>query len=188
MVNEPTDGSTSFNAMTVSELKEYWERAEALGLRDMIDSILPDRMPPWSKICSELDWELHLVDYDIFRAKNHGFYGVYRLIALTSEGDLNKPATLSRLCGPDASGTLYIGKSDNLGRRLNELLRSATGRSQYSHASIGRWKQISRLSFPSHKLGIALMFTGRDTSGVEKDLIKAYINSFGDAPPLNYRL
>jgi hypothetical protein len=49
-------------------------------------------------------------------------------------------------------------------------------------------KQITLLDYPVKKLGIALLFTGRFTRGVERDLIHAYMNSFGDTPPLNYRL
>jgi hypothetical protein len=49
-------------------------------------------------------------------------------------------------------------------------------------------RQIALLDFPSDRLGIALLFTGSATRGVERDLIHAYINSFGDAPPLNYRI
>lgn len=44
------------------------------------------------------------------------------------------------------------------------------------------------MDYPAKKLGIAIMFTGRHTRAVESDLIHAYMNSFGDTPPHNYRL
>ena len=50
-------------------------------------------------------------------------------------------------------------------------------------------KQLSCLDYFPKKLGIALLFTTlRDTKSVEGDLIRAYMNSFGDTPPLNYKL
>jgi hypothetical protein len=41
-------------------------------------------------------------------------------------------------------------------------------------------RQLKRLNYPPDRLGIALLFTGRNTRGVERDLIRAYMNSFGD--------
>ena len=50
-------------------------------------------------------------------------------------------------------------------------------------------RQIACLDYFPDKLGIALLFTAvPDTRGVERDLIRAYMNSFGDTPPLNYKL
>jgi hypothetical protein len=145
-------------------------------------------MPPWIEVCSGLSWELHRIEGGYFSAKSHGFCGVYRLIALEAEGgNLTKPATLNRVGGQDTSGTLYIGEAKSLSNRLNQLRRSATSH-EGSHGAIGMLRQIRLLDFAPNKLGIALLFTGRDTRGVERDLIRAYMNSFGDAPPLNYRL
>jgi hypothetical protein len=90
-------------------------------------------------------------------------------------------ATLNRVYGQDISGTLYIGETGNLSSRLNQLRLS-------THGAIRALRRIPLLNYPSNKLGVALLFTGRDTSGVERDLIHAYMNSFGDTPPLNYKL
>jgi hypothetical protein len=145
-------------------------------------------MPPWDQICLELNWEFHLPDGDYFGSRNHGYCRVYRLIALASEGD-TKPATLNRIAGQDTSGTLYIGESSDLSRRLNQLLRSGWGhRNEDSHDAISMLRQIALFEYLPKKLGIALLFTVRDTRGVERDLIRAYMNSFGDTPPLNYKL
>ncbi len=138
-------------------------------------------MPPWNDLCSELDWELHTLDDDYFSAKHHGYCGVYRLIGLASEDDLKNCVTLNRVCGQDTTGTLYIGETGKLSSRLNQLRLS-------THGAISMLRQIPILDFPLNKLGVALLFTGRDTPGVERDLIHAYMNSFGDTPPLNYRL
>jgi hypothetical protein len=175
--------------LSVGMLKEHWERAETRAVGESIGMIPISQMPPWNDLCSELNWELHTLDNDYFTAKHHGFWGVYRLIALTSEGDLNKLVTLNRICGQDVTGTLYIGETTNLSVRLNQLSRSARShRPERSHGAISKLKQIPILNFPLNKLGVALLFTGRDTTGVERDLIYAYINSFGEMPPLNYKL
>src|SRR5580704_4065015 len=92
-------------------------------------------MPAWADLCSELDWESHLVDAGYFAKKHHGFCGVYRLIGLATESEVHKPATLSRACGQDTSGTLYIGEAGSLNSRLNQLRRSLFSRED-SHGAI----------------------------------------------------
>jgi hypothetical protein len=167
--------------LSVGMLKEHWEKGDALAVGESIEMISISQMPPWNDLCSELDWELHTLDDDCFNAKHYGFCGVYRLIALASEGDLENFVTLNRVAGQDRTGTLYIGESGKLSSRLNRLRLS-------THEAMGMLRQIPTLDFPLNKLGVALLFTGRDTTCVERDLIHAYMNSFGDAPPLNYRL
>jgi hypothetical protein len=176
------------NQLSVNDLKAYWNQVDALTEGELIGVISIREMPPWEEICQELSWHFHRVDGGYFSAKRHGFCGVYRLIALASEGDLTRPAILSRVCGQDKSGTLYIGEAGNLSQRLNQLRRSAGRRREGSHGAISMLRQITRLDYPPAKLGIALLFTGKSTRSVERDLIHAYINSFGDTPPLNYRL
>jgi hypothetical protein len=60
-------------------------------------------MPPWDEICSELNWQSYLVGKR-FAKRNHGYCGVYRIVGFASEGELNTPATLNRVCGQDKSG------------------------------------------------------------------------------------
>jgi hypothetical protein len=182
MANEPRS-----QQLSVSELQAYWKQVDTLTEGEWIGVISIYQMPPWTDICQELNWHFHQVDGGYFSAKNHGFCGVYRLIALASEGDLTKPAPLNRVCGQDTTGTLYIGEARDLSQRLNQLRRSADRRER-SHGAIGMLRQITKLDYPTEKLGIALLFTSRHTRGVERDLLHAYINSFGDTPPLNYRL
>jgi hypothetical protein len=176
--------------LSVDMLKEHWGRADALAEGgDAVSVISICQMPPWNDLCSELPWKIHSIDGGSFSSKDHGVWGVYRIIALASEGDLTKPAVLNRICGQDMTGTLYIGETKSLSNRLNQLRRSARShRPERSHRAISMLRQIPILDFPLNKLGVALLFTGRDTTGVESDLIRAYMNSFGDTPPLNYRL
>jgi hypothetical protein len=90
-------------------------------------------MPPWDQICHVMSWGYYLVKGGHFGKEEFGFAGFYRLIVLEPEGDLSKPVTLNRVCGQDQSGALYIGESNDLGRRLNELRRSAAHRQERSH-------------------------------------------------------
>lgn len=176
--------------LTTSQLEEHWRERQGASPGTVFHSLSLRQMPPWSEICSKLGWEFHLPDDRHFTSKNHGYHGVYRLIALASERDLTGPATLNRVAGQDASGTLYIGETGNLARRLNELQRSGWGhRHEDSHGAIGMLKQIGCLDFFPNKVGIALFFTTlSDTRSVERDLIRSYMSSFGDTPPLNYKL
>jgi hypothetical protein len=181
---------TSSARLTASQLEERWRKIDGLASGTFIPALLISQMPSWDDICSKLNWEFHLPDDRYFTAKHHGYFGVYRLIALASERELSEPAALNRVAGQDTSGTLYIGETGNLARRLNEMQRSGwSHRNSGSHGAIGMLRQIACLDYFPDKLGIALLFTTvSDTRGVERDLIHAYMNSFGDTPPLNYRL
>lgn len=140
-------------------------------------------MPPWVDICSKLNWEIHRLDDGYFSYKNYGRSGVYRLIGLVSADETKKPVTFNRLCGQDTTGTLYIGRAGRLHERLNQMrVRRPT------HEAISALRQIPCLDFPRGKLAVAIRFTGHISHVVEANLIGAYVNSFGDAPPLNYRL
>lgn len=181
----------STQQVSVQELEKYWQRIETLNkIGDRIDDpITLCRMPPWNNICFELNWKTRLLEDGCFSKKHHGYCGVYRLIGLASEGDLTKPATLNRVCGQDTTGTLYIGEAGFLSDRLNQLRRSLLS-NENSHGAIRRLKRnpLLKSGFPSNKLAIALLFTGLKTGMVQNDLIEAYINSFGDTPPLFYKL
>ncbi len=170
------------------DLLRLWERNNEASVGDELGVFQIYEMPPWDQICRVMSWDYHLVEGGYFAKKEFGFTGVYRLIALEKEGDLSKPAILNRVCGQDESGTLYIGESNDLGRRLNELRRSAGHRQGNSHGAISMLRRITALNYPATKLGIAVLFTGKQTESIERDLLWAYINSFGDTPPLNYKL
>jgi hypothetical protein len=165
--------------VSVYELKKYWGAIDALPGGDQIKAIPLPCMPPWADLCSELDWKSCLLENAYFGKKDHRYCGVYRLIGLATEGDLTRPATLNRLCGQDTTGTLYIGQASSLDTRLNQLR-------QGSHNAIRMLRSVPLLQFPSKRLAVAFLFTGLAARSVERDLIKAYMNSFGDTPPLNY--
>jgi hypothetical protein len=174
---------------SVAQLTQYWRDIEALSPGQSLEYIIPSyRFPPWTEICSELSWEVHLVDRKYFSRKRWGYKGVYRLIGLADKGDTSKPATLNRVCGQDTTGTLYIGEAKTLNARLNQLQRTALRR-QRSHGAIRmlRHTPLGKV-FPEDQLAIALLFTDLTPKFVEGHLLEAYMSSFGDTPPLNYRL
>ncbi len=176
--------------LTAFQLAQRWREFDRAAPGTAFVRLTFEEMPSWDDICFGLSWEFHLPDDGYFTKRDHGYCGVYRLIALASERDLGKPATLNRVAGSDASGTLYIGETGNLARRLNEFQRSGWGsRNEESHGAIAMLRQIKCLPYFPNKIAIALLFTDvGDTRGVERDLIRTYMNSFGDTPPLNYRL
>jgi hypothetical protein len=115
--------------------------------------------------------------------------GVYRLIGLAAEYDLTARATVDRICGRDQTGTLYIGRSGTrptLQGRLGRLVNSLPKESGFTHNAARRLRETSLLSrkFPPSKLAITWCYTN-DPLTLERDLIAAYAESFGEAPPLN---
>ena len=146
------------------------------------------QMPPWDQICRVMSWQHYLLGGGYFGRKEFGYSGVYRVFALEIKDDISRPATLNRLCGQDPSGTLYIGEAVDLSRRLNQLRRTAENHRERSHGAAIMLRQITGLDYPPARLGVAVLFTGSRTREIERDLLWAYINTFGDTPPLNYRL
>lgn len=176
--------------LSVWELKQFWDDLEKLQPDQQI--IIPhlSEMPSWPEVCDGLLWRYFTLDGGYFAQKDFGYTGVYRLISLTAEGDPRKPKALSRLCGQDETGTLYIGVAGSLSSRLNQARRTArAGSTERSHGAVAMLREIPPVRFREMKLGVALLFTGvKARHMVESNLISAYMNTFGDAPPLNYRL
>jgi hypothetical protein len=107
--------------------------------------------------------------------------GVYRLIGL--RGALT-PACISRACGTDRTGTLYIGHSINLYTRVGNLVRAHRSNDGISHHAAFPDKLKGR--FPIRRLGVS--WQGVDSKWIrnrETELIDDYIAEFGDRPPLN---
>src|SRR6266403_1695261 len=172
--------------LSVAQLQAYWRETApgASPIGSVFRSLHIWEMPPWGEICSQLDWEFHLPDDGYFPRRDYGGHGVYRLVALAADRDLANPVILNRAVGRDVSGTLYIGETGDLGRRLNEVRRSGWGiRNERSHGAIEMLRDISCLDYLPHRIGIALLFTeSSDTRGIEKDLIRCYMDTFGDTP------
>jgi hypothetical protein len=167
--------------LSVWELKKHWDELDALTIGQSLEAVPRFFLPPWPDLCSDLSWHTYLLGGGYFTKKDHGYRGVYRLIALSEAGNVDKPMQFNRVCGQDVTGTLYIGCAGRLNDRLNQMRRS-------EHHTIGMLRRIPALNLPLERLAIAMLFTGRSYTSVEGYLISAYINSFGDTPPLNYKL
>ncbi|WP_256807140.1 hypothetical protein [Bradyrhizobium sp. Bra64] len=167
-------------SISIYDLVEGWSKGNGMSLRSC-------DMPSWEIIRIFLPWEHYPLGGGYFSAKDHGSSGVYLLIGLDADDDLSKPSTFNRICGQDRTGTLYIGEASDLARRLNQLRRSAALRTERSHRAIQSLQSIWRLNYPIARLAVAFIRTGNNTRWIERDLILAYINTFGDTPPLNYR-
>jgi hypothetical protein len=96
-------------------------------------------------------------------------------------------ACFNRACGQDTTGTLYIGRGRPLSSRLNALRRSLR-RGSPNHGASETLRYYARLNqnFPPNKLAIAVLRCFK-CEHAEGDLLDAYINSFGEIPPLNQR-
>jgi hypothetical protein len=164
------------------QLRDYWQYYDNVVPGEVIERFVPtSQMPSWSEICHGLQWRHYR--FGRFREKNHGFCGVYRLIALADD---RYPACIPRLGGEDTSGTLYIGEAGWLHQRLNQLRRSCHREDSHGAGIMYRDCDLLNKRFPLEKLGIAILGTSvRMRVMIEADLIRAYLNSFGDTPPLN---
>jgi hypothetical protein len=179
--------SSQQRQITIDDLRSNWE-ADA-----SIDHA-PERMPPWNEVCSGLPWKPFcrpILSARLFKEQSFFYPGVYRLIGLAScraAGDArNEVAGINRACGQDTTGTLYIGRGRPLGSRLHALRRSLR-RGSPEHGAPETLRYYARLNqnFPPNKLAIAVLRCFK-CEYAEGDLLDAYINSFGEIPPLNLR-
>jgi hypothetical protein len=117
--------------------------------------------------------------------------GVYRIVALTAEL-APTPAALDRLCCPDQTGTLYVGKAAELRSRLGQIeraMRSPSDRRRpiryYEEHAVTRLRHpLLAKNFPPNRLAITWAFD-LDPGKAESKLFHLYLNSFGECPPLN---
>lgn len=160
--------------LTVSQLVEYWQYT---GQKEVL---MARQMPSWYSICDELYWEEWNVNsYEI---KYVSGKGIYRLVGIESDPTL---ATITRLGGEDRTGTLYLGKSAHLSRRLGNLVRSLSVGPESHRAAISiNESHILKVRFPPDKLRIRV-YKHEKTKEIESDLVKAYLKEFADTPPLN---
>lgn len=120
--------------------------------------------------------------------------GVYRLIGLDDDG---KPAVLDRMCDRDKTGTLYIGKEGRTfadRSRLTKLVRSLrpprSGPVYNDEHDAGyRLRRHSILSarFPPNRVALTWCYSSSPALA-ESALFETYFDSFGDVPPLNFRI
>ncbi len=131
-----------------------------------------------------LDWSEPLRILDQWPENLEPGPGVYLLVTSDVDGRM---ASICRVCGKDASGTLYIGKANSIAGRVNALRRTLR-QSEYTDRSHGAGRLLldTRLRelFPANTL--ATKWALIDEPGkAENDLLNAYVREFGEGPPLN---
>jgi hypothetical protein len=112
--------------------------------------------------------------------------GVYILAGLTTEIGDPLPAAIDRICGQDANGVLYLGEGKSVAGRLGEIVGSLLKGTDKSDAARRYHHSIKlRERFPLNKLAIAWCSTDPPAWKSEERLMKAYVDEFGERPPLN---
>lgn len=126
----------------------------------------------------------HWTDWTPFNAELGGALpqpGAY-VLGLKRNG---RPATIYRLLGIDKSGTLDIGQTTNLKVRLHKLWRCVSADDVRGHSAGWRYRDL-RLH---ERLGGELQISWRNDPNcyaLEGATMKAYVEAFGELPPLNY--
>ena len=102
------------------------------------------------------------------------------------------PAKIDRVCGPDETGTLYIGRANDqraLQTRLGNLFRTLRARkgvaySGHNAAEFLRHHPLLSARFPPDRLAVSWSYDHHDVMA-EQILFGRYVRFFGEAPPLN---
>lgn len=113
--------------------------------------------------------------------------GIYRIIALDNNGE---PVRINRLLDVDESGTLYIGKSENLRKRISNMRRAFSPKHKsVKHIAVRRYQRIKKIEekYPVRSLVILLELTKDNQSAreLEKQELEVYEKFMGEIPPLN---
>ena len=104
----------------------------------------------------------------------------------------NKP--ISRIGGTDPKGILYIGKGDNIFKRIKSLQRSVLDNCQdMLEPKIRGHQSLSKKVFRIQKfinttaLTITILAPSnmQDVRYLESYLLEAYVEKYGELPPLN---
>jgi hypothetical protein len=98
----------------------------------------------------------------------------------------SRPRTIRRLLGSDRQGALDIGESSDLSTRIYNLRRCAFADRKTGHMAGWRYRYLAL----HEKLRGTLMVswkTGPQSYQLEAETMAAYLNAFGELPPLNYK-
>ncbi|WP_375203834.1 hypothetical protein [Hyphococcus sp.] len=111
--------------------------------------------------------------------------GIYEILSVDHNGD---PLSINRFCGVDKFGVLYIGRSFHMRRRLRAFANMILNNSKRGHVAGRTYRtspKIKKIASPE-----SLIFCFKhldDVASEESSLLKAYVNKFGEVPPLNGR-
>jgi len=107
--------------------------------------------------------------------------GVYRLFALR-DGNTFEPMPLSRACGADDTGTIYVGASENVFNRLGALVKEHRG--DYRGKPHRPLADPLAEKFTPERLAFYWRFDDQPWQ-LEKAIVTAYEGVFGEPPPNN---
>ncbi|WP_367161050.1 hypothetical protein ABUE34_13815 (plasmid) [Kozakia baliensis] len=126
-----------------------------------------------------------------------GKAGIYKVFSIDTK--TGKNLSIPRILDIDDSGTIYIGMSKNLSARIAEVRKSLFGAYQHgdyksvsAHQTGKKASEVFRANFPIEAMWVEI-FPG-DVSGEEgpydarkeeSRMLSAYVDKFGDTPPLN---
>lgn len=139
----------------------------------------------------KLNWSQWLVLLESERASVYHEPGVYQ-IRWAMDG---KPQSISRANGIDDTGCLYIGKTIDLKRRVNSLLRGIiqgmrTNTVSYAHTAVYTYTFYGfAKKFKPEQLEIRWAQLQKGAIDLwEESLLGKYVEKYLDKPPLNISL
>lgn len=108
--------------------------------------------------------------------------GIYFIHWIKSD----KFVSLSRLFEIDTSGLLYVGKSTNLKKRLNDLIENINNPSLLKHHFGIKFNKTDkfRQKIPISELALIIQPSDNPKDSEEKYLL-CYNSKFGELPPFN---
>ena len=126
------------------------------------------------------DYEINVIDFLSFKPKEIvESPGVYFLIY----SNLNP----QRFGGKDKDGILYIGKSNNLKRRISSLRRGILNRNNEYHSVSENYRKLfDKDTYIQLRIGLILS-TKNDFSKLESEFLELYFNKYKDLPVLNFK-
>jgi hypothetical protein len=139
----------------------------------------PRKSPTWSEWC--------VLD-DVSRRDDAVLdnSGVYRIRAVNADGN---PVTQHRFLGVDPSGVVYIGQTERVLRRRLRNIRRGRRTGKTSHTLGRKLHVLDRLPAFQERfkdVWLECQYAESDNPPAsEKNLIRAYVASYGEAPPLN---
>jgi hypothetical protein len=120
----------------------------------------------------------------ITQETNYGGPGVYWIKLLRNQ----RPFEINRLGGPDKSGILAIGCTDNVERRRKQFIDSSGGK--YGHSEGMQWflvRKFWKLGSQEYSLQFEyIKLSSKEASKTEeKEKIQEYFKEYLESPPLN---
>jgi hypothetical protein len=133
-----------------------------------------------------MDNLLCIADSNFWHRINERFQtkgGVYKIIAINN----GKLKPVNRFLGTDISGVLYIGEAISFLDRVINLKKSISpDYTGAAHICGRRYKSNPNIAkqFPFEMLFVDLI-PSESPEELEKKLLKEYLDTFGEVPPLN---